>query len=299
MNRQITAAQIAAFLKRPLIGEDLPIESFSSLAKPAPNSLLFAKEFREPWVDQLNQRKDVLVIATLDYEGKLTVPHICSANPRLDYARALQEYFAPSEPHTIADTARISPGARLGTNVHVGHFCVIEDDVEIGDHTVIMDHVVIRRDTRIGEHCIIRAHTLIGVPGLGFEYDEDGLPVLIPQVGGVRIGNHVEVGALNTIDRGTLDHTVLHDYVKLCAQVIVAHNVTIGENAFIAPNAELSGSVTVGRNLWMGPNSCISDGRTLGDNVLVGIGATVIHSHGSNVVLAGNPARVLRENPSR
>ena len=103
------------------------------------------------------------------------------------------------------------------------------------------------------------------------------------------------LGALNTVARGTLEDTVIFDNVKTDDHVHIAHNVVIGANTMIAACAEISGSVRIGKGVWIGANASIINQIEIDDYALVGIGAIVTKSVASGKVVAGNPARVLRD----
>jgi UDP-3-O-[3-hydroxymyristoyl] glucosamine N-acyltransferase len=108
------------------------------------------------------------------------------------------------------------------------------------------------------------------------------------------MGNNIEVGALTCICRGTIDDTLIGDNVKIDDHVFIAHNVQIGENSVVIAGAEVSGSVKIGKNSWIGPQSTIINGVEIGESSMVGIGAVVTKPVTNNVIVAGNPAKVLR-----
>ena len=144
------------------------------------------------------------------------------------------------------------------------------------EHTIIANNVIISDNVRIGKSCYIKSNTVIGEDGFGFDFEEDGTPFRIPHIGSVYIGNNVEIGAQNTIARGTLDNTIIEDNVKTDDQVHIAHNCKIGKNTLITACVEISGSVEIGANCWIGPNSSIIQKIKIEDNVTIGIGTIVI-----------------------
>jgi len=291
----VRASEIAAFLNRPLMGEDVLVVRARAVSEPEPNSLVFATKQTPELIESLNAAKEVLVLAAPEYEGKLTAAHILTPRPRLDFARVLQQYFAPARLSGIAATAVIASSARLGASVSVGHFSVIGENVLVGDGTEIRDHVVVHANCVIGKRCTIKSNTVIGEDGFGFEIDEDGTLVRIPHLGRVVIGDDVEIGCLNVIARGTLQDTVLANGVKVDDHVFIAHNAIVGENSVIIAGAEISGSVRIGKNAWISPQATILNQVEIGDGAQVGIGAVVIHSVEPNVIVVGNPAKVLRK----
>lgn len=112
----------------------------------------------------------------------------------------------------------------------------------------------------------------------------------MPHLGGVVIGSAVNIGALNTIVAGTIEPTVVENYVQTDDHVHIAHNCHIKRGALITACVEISGSVTVGENTTIGPNASIMNKITIGRDVVVGLGAVVTRSFGDGVTIAGNPA---------
>lgn len=139
----------------------------------------------------------------------------------------------------------------------------------------------------------VGALTVIGQQGFGLEPDESGRYQRIPHIGGVRIGDDVEIGALVAIARGTVDDTVIEDGVRIDDHVFLAHNVRVGEGSLLIAGAQVSGSATIGRGCWIGPQACIRDHVTIGDGAQIGIGAVVVRDVPPGIVVAGNPARML------
>lgn len=221
---------------------------------------------------------------------------ILVANPRLAFARILAEFFQEPPSEKIAQTARIGRNVRIGAHVTIGDFCVIGDNVVIGDYTELRHHVVIGRNVTIGKSCLIKSHSVIGEEGFGIEKDEDGMNIRVPHLGGVSIGDHVEIGALNTVCSGTVEPTSVADFVKTDDHVHIAHNCHLGMNSILTACAELSGSVTIGKNVWLGPNCSLLNGINIGDNAFIGLGAVVTKNCSPDGMYAGSPARLLRRN---
>ncbi len=285
---------MAAFLETPLPGPDLRVERICPIDHLSEGALAFLQRDRSEFIESANRVGRVFVLASRSCEGRLTCPHVLVTDPRLAYARVLARFFEERPAPKIADSAHIDPAARLGQRVSVGHDTVIDADVEIGDDTCIEDHVVIRNNTRIGRNCIILSHVVIGESGFGFDFDRK-TPVRIPHMGGVRIGDHVQINCRASIDRGTLDHTYIEDHVKIATQVRIAHNCRVGEGTLVAGGTSLCGSVRVGRHCWIGAGALVRDGGiVIGDDALVGMGAVVVKSVNPREVVTGNPAAVLR-----
>lgn len=295
MSTSVRASEIAAFLGTALAGADLQVRGPAPLSRPDPGALLFATRFSPEMLERLNAAAGTLVIAHADFGGQLAGAHVLSDNPRRDFARVAARFFVatPSGP-AISPTAVVGAGARLGEGVRLGHRVVVADGVEIGDRTEVRDGVVLRAGTRIGRDCLIKSNTVIGDEGFGFDFELDGTPIRVPHFGGVRIGDRVEIGALNTVVRGTLEDTVVGDDVKTDDHVHIAHNCVIGPRTIITACAELSGSVTVGADAWIGPQAAVNNKVTVGDRAMLGLGAVANKDVPGGMIVIGNPARVLR-----
>ena len=173
--------------------------------------------------------------------------------------------------------------------------CLIGKDVSLPSDVIIGNGVTICGHVRIGNGCIIRSGAIIGHPGFSFGFTEEGVPVPIKHDGGIIIGDNVLVGANNVISQGTLEPTVLSDHVKLDDLIHVAHNNYIGPRTIVASGANFAGSCHIGADVWIGSMAAIKNKVTVGDGALVGTGSVVIKDVPPGVVVAGNPARVLRE----
>ena len=140
-----------------------------------------------------------------------------------------------------------------------------------------------------------RLRLLIGEEGFGFEFEEDGTPIRIPHLGGVEIGDYVEVGNFTAIARGTLKNTVIHSHVKIDNLVHIAHNCIIGSKTMVIACAEVSGSSVVGEGCWLGVGCSTMQKIRIGHNSLVGVGSVVLKDVEAGSVVAGNPAKVVRQ----
>lgn len=185
-------------------------------------------------------------------------------NPYVAYAQLSHLFVEQPDAPSIHPTAIIDSSAQLGKNVSVGPQVVIgakavigdqvtigagtviERTSSIGEETWIAPNVTIYHDVVVGKRCIIHSSTVIGADGFGFANNR-GTWLKIAQLGGVRIGDDVEIGACVTIDRGALENTIIEDGVKLDNQIQIAHNVKIGAHTAIAGCAGIAGSTTIGR----------------------------------------------------
>ena len=215
-------------------------------------------------------------------------PAIFSNNPRLDFIKALyilEQKIGFSHDYPAPE---IHPTAIIGENV------AISNGVKVNENTIIEPNVVLLPGVSVGKNCLIRANATLGSDGFGFERLEDGSPVKFVHLGGVDIGDNVEIGANTCITRGTLGNTIIEDNVKIDNLVHIAHNCHIKEGAFIIACAEVSGGVVVGKNAWIAPNAAISQQVRIGSGALVGLGAVVTKDVEDETIVIGNPAKFLR-----
>jgi len=214
-------------------------------------------------------------------------------DPYVGFARVAQLLdTTPKAAMGIHPSAQIDPSAQLGegvaigANVVIGANVILGENVQIGAGTVIGQDSIIGSNSRLwanvtlyhnvhlGQDCIIHSGAVIGSDGFGYA-NERGQWVKIPQTGGVRIGDRVEIGANSTIDRGALGHTEIHNGVIIDNQVQVAHNDIIGENTAIAGSTTIAGSVTIGKYCIIGGNCAIAGHLSIADGVHIS-GATNI-----------------------
>jgi UDP-3-O-[3-hydroxymyristoyl] glucosamine N-acyltransferase len=219
---------------------------------------------------QLASTRAGAVVLEAKYADSCPTACLIHANPYATFARVAGWLHPPpparpgvhgsaavAEDAVVADSAEVGPmvvveaGARVGARAVVGAGSVVGAGVTIGPDTRIAMNVSIDARARIGERCIIHAGAVIGADGFGFARDEHEW-VKIPQLGSVVIGNDVEIGANTTIDRGTIDDTVVEDGVKLDNLVQIAHNVRVGAHTVMAAMSGAAGSTRIGRRCMIG-----------------------------------------------
>jgi len=229
--------------------------------------------------------------------GASPVPVLLHSNPYVIYARiaALLHPPPPAEAG-VHPAAVVAAGVKIPDSCAIGPGAVLEAGVVIGDRTVvgpkavlgagarvgtdsrIMAGVVIYPGVRMGSRCIVHAGAIIGSDGFGFARDADGSQVKVPQLGGVVLGDDVEIGANTTIDRGAIEDTVIGDGVKLDNQIQVGHNVRIGAHTVIAAQCGISGSTTIGSRCIIGGQAGFAGHISVADDVVIGGGASVVGS---------------------
>lgn len=284
MGNVVKASSIAKFLGAPLVGKDIKICSASSLANISSSSVTFSKKS----TSSLNSDIPFLLLAPLisTYESS-TVSVIKVSSPRLAFAKVVNEFLVKKIYGEVHRSVIIGENCKIDSSVSIGGNCIIGDNVNIAANTIINHNVVIASNSSIGEGCYIKSGSVIGEDGFGFDFEENGTPIRIPHLGKVIIGNNVEIGAKNTIARGTLDDTIIESNVKIDDQVHIAHNCHIGKNTLITACVEISGSVIIGENCWIAPNATIIQKVTIGDNAVIGIGSLILKDIKPNKKIMG------------
>ena len=256
--------EIAEHIGAGLLGDpDAIIDRVAALDVAGPGAVTFLSNRR--YRPYLERTQAGAVILAPEFADACPVPALVLDNPYLGYARAATLLSPPVEATPcIAASAVIDPGARVAPDASVGPHCVIEAgagvgagtslgagsylgrDSSIGPRGRIAARVVICQGVHIGARAIIHPGVVVGADGFGIA-DDGGVWVKIPQFGGVRIGDDVEIGANTTIDRGALGDTVIENGVKLDNLIQIGHNVHIGAHTAIAACAAVGGSAHIGR----------------------------------------------------
>lgn len=215
--------------------------------------------------------------------------------PRLAFLALLSAY-ADRRPAAlgVAATAIVSPDAVFEPGVTVGPGCVIGPGCRVGEGTVLGPHVTLVEDVRIGAWCRIHSGTVIGADGFGFFWD-GARHVKIPQVGGVLIGDDVEIGANCCIDRATCGDTVIGSGTKIDNLVQIGHNSRIGNHVVIAGCTAIAGSVTLGDGVVIGGLTAVSDHVNISSGVRIGGMTGVTKDVNEAGDYFGIPARPARE----
>jgi len=237
-------------------------------------------------------------------------PLICVDNPSLAFARIVEKFHPRKSVHPrgIHPAAIIAKSAKLGSNVSIGAYTVVEENVVIGDNTIIYPGCFIGRDTQIGNDTLIYANvsiregisvgsrvviqsgSVIGSDGFGF-ITQQGKHERIPQIGTVVIEDDVEIGANVTVDRARFDKTIIGKGTKIDNLVQIAHNVVIGQNCIIIAQVGISGSTSLGNNVTLAGQAGLVGHITIGDNAIVAAQSGVSKSVPPDTVVWGYPAK--------
>lgn len=258
-----TLGEIAQYLNAELVGDaNIMIDGLATLAQAKAGQLSFLANMA--YKDQLQHTQASAVIVHPKQAADCTSPALILENPYLGYAKVSQLFNTlPNASGDIHPNAVISANAQIADNVSIAANAVIEDyavissgaiigagsvvgvNSRVGANTRIHHNVSIYHDVSIGDDCIIHSGAVVGSDGFGFA-NEKGQWVKICQIGGVIIGDQVEIGANTTIDRGAMSDTLIGKGVKLDNQIQIAHNVEIGAHTAMAAGCMIAGSTKIG-----------------------------------------------------
>lgn len=303
-----TLEEIAAIIDGEIVGDkNTVVTGICGIKEAGKGDLTFVANSR--YVSLMNHTKASAIITSKDVESA-PKPIIRTENPSIAFAKMVS-LMAPNEakrPKGIHPTAVIGEKVKIGRNVAIQAYVVIEDNVEIKDNTIlyagayvghhakigrdcaIYPYVIIRERVAIGNRVIIHGGTVIGSDGFGFSTVK-GVHKRIPQIGSVIIEDDVEIGANVTIDRARFDKTLIKKGTKIDNLVQIAHNVVVGEHSIIVAQSGISGSTTIGNNVTLAGQSGIIGHVSVGDNVVVAARAGVTKSIPPNACVSGFPAK--------
>ena len=306
-----TLSEIAKHLNGKVLGDgNITIAGVSGLREARDGDLSFLANSRYSGL-LCDTKASAVIISEESVDAvRDKISAIIVKNPDLAFAKVV-ELFTPSsiKPHKgVHPTAVVGNGVKIGKDISIGAYSVIEDCVVIDDGSVIYPNVYIGFSARIGSDCliyprvvvrerveignrvIIHSGSVIGSDGFGYAL-LNGIHHKIPQIGSVLIEDDVEIGANVTIDRARFDRTVIRKGTKIDNLVQIAHNVVIGENSVIAAQCGIAGSTRIGKNAKLGGQVGIVGHINIGDNVTIAAQAGVSKDVQSNSVISGAPAK--------
>jgi len=258
----------------------LVIDGLAPLDQAGPGQLAFLNNPR--YQSQLagSRAGCVIVAPAMRDAAVLRGACIVTPDPYLYFARLTRLWksqAAPAAGPAIHPSAVIDPDAVIDPSASVGALCVVERGARIGAGTQLKTRVTVGENCVIGERCILQPGAVIGADGFGFAPNA-GSWEKIEQLGAVRIGNDVEIGANSCIDRGALADTVIEDGVKIDNLVQVGHNVRIGRHTAIAGCVGIAGSANIGAHCTIGGGAGILGHLTIADNVHISALSNVTRS---------------------
>ena len=271
------------------------VKSISSLENAAADSLAFYGDPQQ--ASKLKATAAGAVMLRAEHAGLFVGHKVIVADPYLAFARA-STLFAPpamAVPGAIHPSAIIAPGASVHADAAIGPYSVIGEntrvaqgvvigaqvsigaDCVLGPHTIISPGVHLHARTIVGARCNLSSGVVIGESGFGYA-ENHGEWVRIEQLGGVVIGDDVDIGAGTTIDRGAIDNTIIGNGVKLDNQIQIAHNVRVGEHTVMAGCVAIAGSAVIGKRCRLGGRAAILGHLEIADDVSVNANSFVAAS---------------------
>jgi UDP-3-O-[3-hydroxymyristoyl] glucosamine N-acyltransferase len=261
-------------------------------------SLDWVNPIRKNKLEYIVQSKAKVILCEFDIQvDNIDLTNKCIikvANPKLTFIRIASHHFQSNEYKGIHPSAIINPSAIIDESCYIGPNTYI-GKCSIGKNSIIYGNCYLYDNTTVGENVTIHAGTVIGAEGFGYQRNEHGEFEKFPHVGGVVIGNNVDIGSNTSIDRGALGNTIIGEGAKIDNLVHIAHNVKVGKHSAIIANTMLGGSTLIGDYSWVAPSASLRDQIKIGNHVTVGMGAVVTKSIGDNETWTGSPARSLEE----
>ena len=305
---QMTLKKIARIVDGEVIGDDsVIITGISGIKEAEEGDITFVAN---PKYLSLMNTTHAAAIITFKEVDSIPKPVIRCENPSLAFTKLIS-LLAPNEnrhPKGIHPSAIIGKNVKLGKDVAIQAYAVIEDNAEIqdgaiiysgvyighhakiGKNSLIYPSVSIRERVQIGDKVIIHSGTVIGSDGFGFATVR-GVHHKIPQIGTVVIEDDVEIGANVTIDRARFDKTFIGKGTKIDNLVQIAHNVIIGEHSIVVAQAGISGSTIIGKDVILAGQSGVVGHITIGDGAIVAAQAGATKSVPPNTKVSGYPAK--------
>lgn len=281
-----TLQELGHYLSAEVIGDpSYSISAVAALDQALPNQISFYAN--ADYRDQLNKTRAGAVILTAAARDLYSGHRLVFADPQLGVAKLttlLGLGQQATKPLGIHPTAVVDPSCIIHPTASIGPYCVLEEGVQVGEHSQLdagcvvgrdsilgafcrlYPRVVLYHDVQLGDRVIVHSGAVIGSDGFGYA-QEHKTWIKIPQIGGVRIGDDVEIGANTAVDRGALGHTHIGSGVKIDNLVQVAHNVRIGAHTIIAGCVSIAGSVEIGMRCQFGGGVGIRDHVKIVDDV--------------------------------
>lgn len=312
-----TLQELAVVTKSRVVGDaQVKVSCVAGIQRATERDLVFCES--EKFLEEaLSSRAAAVIAGEFAVEANVHKPLLIANQPRLAFALAARHLRAGRRPGGVVHhTAIVSPTAVFGDDVVLGAYVVVGEhvtlgnrvcvsagvcigsNVRIGDNCEIQSRVTICHGTTIGSHVVIHSGAVLGSDGFGYVRDQEtGRYHQMPQIGDLIIGDHVDIGANVTIDRGGLEDTVIGSGTKLDNLVHIGHNVKIGENVVIAAQTGISGSSTIGTGSILGGQVGIGEHAHLEDGTILGGQSGIL----SNKIFRekepafGTPARTLRK----
>lgn len=305
----LRAAHLAKTLGGELVGNpDAEVFSVAGLHEAATGQLSFLgnPKYRK----LLHSTRASIVLVGRDWEEPVSATLIKVDHPDAAFAQLCRDLCPPpiSYEPGIHSTAVVSEQAELGKDIHLGPHVVIEAGASVGDRCVLLAGVVVSRGARlgagsllhagvvlrenviVGERAILHNHVVIGSDGFGYTVESDGSRTKVEQVGIVRLGNDVEIGAQTCVDRARFGETRIGNRVKIDNLVQVAHNVVLEDDVVLVSQVGISGSSVVKKNAILAGQVGVAGHLTIGEKSVVGAQGGVTKDVPPGSYVWGTPA---------
>lgn len=301
-----TLADFAAYVGGELVGDgSIGIDRASTVSGDDEHGIAFAESAK-----YLEEAKTRCLGGVIVPQDTIDFPyaHIKHPHPRLAYLKVLYYFERPiTQVVGVHPAAHVEEGGFVHGTASVGAMAFIASDAIVHDAavvmpfayvgpgcvvgvgSVIMPHAVLVQDVVLGKYCVVGPGTVIGHSGFGYVWDGEK-QIRVPQVGGVRLGDRVEIGALTAIDRATAGQTRIDEGNKIDNLVQIAHNVELGPHGVYASGVGIAGSTKVGARAMLGGQSGYSDHLVIADGVVLAGRAAGLSSIDKPGVYGGTPA---------
>jgi UDP-3-O-[3-hydroxymyristoyl] glucosamine N-acyltransferase len=317
LSRSLTLGELASKTRATLQGDPaLEINGVGTIARASKGQITFLASPK--YAHYLATTQASAVVLSPHEASQATLPAIVSADPKLTFAQIAHILYPFEKLQAgLHPTAIIGEGCEIHPNAYIGPYCVLGDrlkigpnvilqsgchignDCEIAEGTLFFPNVTVYHGCKIGRDCTLHSGVVIGSDGFGFAKNQSGW-LKVPQVGGVKVGDRVEIGANTTIDRGAIEDTEIGNDVILDNLIQIAHNVKIGDGTAIAASVSIAGSATIGKHCQIGGASCIVGHLSITDHVnLVGssnVGQSITQPGTYASGLTVNDIRVWKRN---
>jgi UDP-3-O-[3-hydroxymyristoyl] glucosamine N-acyltransferase len=301
----VLLSEIAAAVGGRQVGAEIGIQRVSSLDEADAGDLAYVESDR--FIEAARASRASAFLVGEDIVG-MERPQVVVPNPRLAFVRVVERFFtSPRRPRGIAadvvrgadvqigPEASIWPFVTLGNRVTLGARVTlypgvfVGDDAAVGDDSTLYPNVTVREGCVIGRRVIIHSGAVIGSDGFGY-VEHEGRHHKIPQLGGVVVGDDVELGANVTVDRAAFGRTVVGRGTKIDNLVHIGHNVTIGPDSILVAQVGISGSTRLGSHVVVGGQAGLVDHIEIGDRAMIGAQAGVVRNVAEGEIVIGTPA---------
>lgn len=297
----LSVKQIETFLIKEAIpyfvegSREIAVDSFSQLDRISEHRIIWVKNWTDEIQEKIDNLRNLIVICPQGMKSFSRANcYIISDEPKMCFFEILAEFFTDKQKtgkiseHALIETENVGAGCRIGDYACIGSEAELGSNVEIGSHVIIQGRV------RIGDNSIIHAGAVIGKSGYGYYAALDGHNKRVPHLGGIVIGNYVEIGANTCIDCGTMEDTVIGDYTKIDNLCHIGHNVQIGRDVLIVAGSILCGSSRIEDRSYIAPGAVIKNQIRIGKNAFVGMQTAVMKDVETEGSVFGVPGRAFK-----